>query len=117
MERVTRTVMHVVVVLSSLLAVSVYGMLTPAQVRGFRYPITWRLNSIAEKVLQNPKWPPEWPFSDDDFKRMDESDDSIFYDSPRLVSVALGALHRIFDSDLLLTEAAYIMCIMLTDSQ
>ena len=40
---------------------------------------------IAEKVLQNPQWPGEWPYSDDDFARMDESDDEIFYDQPRLV--------------------------------
>lgn len=38
-----------------------------------------------EKVLDNPKYPAEWPFSDDDFVRQDESDDSIFYESPRLV--------------------------------
>eukprot|EP00543_Licmophora_paradoxa_P006299 CAMPEP_0202448748 /NCGR_PEP_ID=MMETSP1360-20130828/7548_1 /ASSEMBLY_ACC=CAM_ASM_000848 /TAXON_ID=515479 /ORGANISM="Licmophora paradoxa, Strain CCMP2313" /LENGTH=221 /DNA_ID=CAMNT_0049066457 /DNA_START=116 /DNA_END=781 /DNA_ORIENTATION=+ len=39
---------------------------------------------MAEKVLENPKWPPEWPYSEMDFKRMDESDDKIFYESPRL---------------------------------
>jgi len=41
--------------------------------------------SIYERVLDEPKYPPEWPFSDDDFTRQDESIDSIFYDSPRLV--------------------------------
>jgi SAM-dependent methyltransferase len=40
---------------------------------------------IAEKVLQNPKWPPKWPYSDSDFARMDESEDIIFYSQPRLV--------------------------------
>ena len=40
---------------------------------------------VAEKVLQNPKWPPTWPYSDLDFSRMDESDDAIFYSQPRLV--------------------------------
>ena len=40
---------------------------------------------IAEKVLQNPQWPSDWPYSDDDFARMDEQDDGIFYDQPRLV--------------------------------
>jgi SAM-dependent methyltransferase len=39
---------------------------------------------IAEKVLQNPQWPPEWPYTAQDLSRMDESDDEIFYDSPRL---------------------------------
>ena len=66
--------------------------------------------TMAEKVLMNPKWPAEWPYSEwvevcllaspggivssniwsssaasVDFARMDESDDKIFYDSPRLV--------------------------------
>ena len=40
--------------------------------------------SIAEKVLASPKWPAEWPYSEMDFRRMDESDDKIFYDTPRL---------------------------------
>ena len=62
------------------------GLLIPSRVPGFRYPVTWPLNSMAEKVLQSPKWPAEWPYSEEDFKRMDESDDAIFYDSPRLVS-------------------------------
>eukprot|EP00428_Durinskia_dybowskii_P012579 CAMPEP_0170215434 /NCGR_PEP_ID=MMETSP0116_2-20130129/7353_1 /TAXON_ID=400756 /ORGANISM="Durinskia baltica, Strain CSIRO CS-38" /LENGTH=221 /DNA_ID=CAMNT_0010466009 /DNA_START=84 /DNA_END=749 /DNA_ORIENTATION=+ len=39
---------------------------------------------MAEKVLENPKFPPEWPYTEMDFRRMDESDDLIFYDSPRL---------------------------------
>jgi hypothetical protein len=40
---------------------------------------------VAEKVLLNPKWPSEWPYSDVDFARMDESEDTIFYNQPRLV--------------------------------
>ena len=40
---------------------------------------------MIEKVLQNPQWPPEWPYSPEDFKRMDESSDSEFYAQPRLV--------------------------------
>ena len=44
----------------------------------------------AEQVLEKPKWPPEWPYSDVDFARMDESEDSIFYDSPRLVRAENG---------------------------
>jgi SAM-dependent methyltransferase len=40
---------------------------------------------MAEKVLENPQWPSEWPYSDEDFRRMDESDDMMFYDQPRLV--------------------------------
>lgn len=43
------------------------------------------MKELAEGVLKNPKFPPEWPYSTSDFERQDESDDSIFYDSPRLV--------------------------------
>lgn len=43
------------------------------------------MKELAERVLTNPKFPPEWPYSPSDFERQDESDDSIFYDSPRLV--------------------------------
>ena len=39
----------------------------------------------AEDVLKNPKWPSTWPYSAQDFARADESEDEIFYDSPRLV--------------------------------
>jgi len=42
-------------------------------------------NNLAEKVLANPQWPPEWPFSAEDFSRMDEEDDAVFYNDPRLV--------------------------------
>jgi hypothetical protein len=58
----------------------------PSRVAGFRYPVTWPLNSMAEKVLETPQWPPEWPYTEVDFSRQDESDDAIFYDGPRLVS-------------------------------
>lgn len=40
--------------------------------------------TIYERVLSNPQWPPEWPFTDTDFIRQDESDDGLFYESPRL---------------------------------
>ena len=43
------------------------------------------MKDLAEGVLKNPQYPPEWPFSPSDFERQDESDDSIFYDQPRLV--------------------------------
>jgi len=41
--------------------------------------------TIYERVLSNPQWPPEWSFTDTDFIRQDESDDGLFYESPRLV--------------------------------
>ena len=54
------------------------------RVKGFRYPLAMSTKSLAEKVLANPQWPPAWPYSEQDFSRMDETDDAIFYDSPRL---------------------------------
>jgi len=55
---------------------------------------------MAEKVLQNPKWPDEWPYSPEDFTREDESDDGIFYQSSRLVyhidDSAVGALTKYY---------------------
>ena len=62
----------------------------PSRVQGFRYPLSMSSSAMAEKVLQSPKWPPEWPYSEVDFSRMDESDDTIFYDSPRLVGTLIG---------------------------
>jgi len=39
---------------------------------------------MAEKVLSNPKWPAEWPYTPQDLDRMDETEDTIFYETPRL---------------------------------
>lgn len=43
-----------------------------------------RLPDISA-ALANPAWPAEWPFSAADFARQDESRDTRFYDTPRLV--------------------------------
>ena len=43
------------------------------------------MKDLAEGVLRNPRYPPEWPYSPIDFERQDESDDSLFYSQPRLV--------------------------------
>jgi hypothetical protein len=53
----------------------------PSRAPGFRYPLVWPLNSMAEKVLEAPKWPPEWPYSENDFSRMDESGEFVRSDS------------------------------------
>jgi Methyltransferase domain len=59
------------------------------RVPGFRLPILaanpFDMKSMVEKVLEKAQWPAEWPYSDEDFKRMDESDDGLFYEAPRLV--------------------------------
>jgi SAM-dependent methyltransferase len=55
----------------------------PSKVPGYRMPISL-FGSMVEKVLENPKFPADWPYSAADFSRMDESNDGIFYDSPRL---------------------------------
>ena len=57
----------------------------PGRTPGFRFPLAFSMSSMAEKVLTNPKWPETWPYTEEDFKRMDESNDSYFYDQPRLV--------------------------------
>lgn len=46
--------------------------------------ITTMMSQI-DKVLATPKWPAEWPFKPIDFARQDESSDSIFYGTERLV--------------------------------
>jgi len=38
-----------------------------------------------KSILVHPNFPPEWPFSEEDLRREDETDDSLFYDQPRLV--------------------------------
>mmetsp|Transcript_43436 Transcript_43436/g.104951 ORF Transcript_43436/g.104951 Transcript_43436/m.104951 type:complete len:264 (-) Transcript_43436:45-836(-) len=76
----------------------------PSRAPGFRFPLTWPLQSMAEKVLEAPKWPDEWPYSEKDFVRMDESDDSVFYDSPRLCyhidDAAVSALTKFYETAL-----------------
>lgn len=57
----------------------------PGRVPGFRIPLAFSMSSMVEKVLENPQWPESWPFSSQDFARVDESDDGIFYNQPRLV--------------------------------
>ena len=64
-------------------AIALAFLPVPSKIPGYRMPITL-FGSMAEKVLENPKFPDEWPYSPADFSRMDESNDAIFYDSPRL---------------------------------
>jgi len=60
--------------------------------------------TVYEKVLENPKYPSEWPFSDSDFMRQDESDDEIFYEPSRLVyhidDDAVSALTKYYSENL-----------------
>jgi len=46
--------------------------LRPGAARGFRTSLQQlgATKSMAEKVLENPKWPPEWPYTPQDFARM-----------------------------------------------
>jgi cyclopropane fatty-acyl-phospholipid synthase-like methyltransferase len=61
-----------------------------SRISGFTYPVPWPpplnglFSTMAERVLENPKWPSEWPYSEADFRRMDESNDKNFYEAPRL---------------------------------
>ncbi|CAN0089229.1 unnamed protein product, partial [Discosporangium mesarthrocarpum] len=58
----------------------------------------------AEDVLKAPKWPEEFPFDEQDFKRYDESNDGIFYSQPRLVfhidDPAVKALTKYYSKNL-----------------
>jgi len=44
-----------------------------------------KMKELAEGVLRSPKFPPEWPYSPEDFMRQDESNDGLFYEQARLV--------------------------------
>lgn len=56
--------------------------------------------SAIEKVLDDPKWPAQFPFRPTDFQRYDEQPDTVFYDSPRFVThiddPAIGALTKYY---------------------
>ena len=70
---------------TSVSAFYVPSLLLPSKVPGFRYPCAVAMSSMVSKVLQNPKWPDTWPYTEQDFQRMDDSVDTIFYNEPRLV--------------------------------
>lgn len=57
-------------------------------------------NSPASRVFQSPRWPAAWPYTDDDFRRRDESDDVNFYDEPRFVThiddACIGAIRDFY---------------------
>lgn len=85
----------------------------PSKIPGYRLPITL-FGSMAEKVLDNPKWPPEWPYSPADFSRQDESNDAIFYDTPRLCyhidDAAVSALTQYYSENLKEGEDVLDIC-------
>lgn len=57
-------------------------------------------DSPVSKVFDAPNWPAAWPYSDADFSRQDESDDSNFYSEPRFVTHiddgAVGAIRNFY---------------------
>ena len=82
-----------------------------------------KMKDLAEVVLKSPQYPPEWPFSPSDFERQDESDDSIFYDQPRLVyhidDPCVDALTKYYsktlkDGDDVLVRIECAVCIYIT---
>lgn len=85
----------------------------PSKVPGYRMPITL-FGSMVEKVLESPKWPDEWPYSASDFTRTDESNDGIFYDSPRLCyhidDAAVSALTQYYSENLKEGEDVLDIC-------
>ena len=68
----------------SLVGGNASAFMLPSSVPGFRYPLAFSMSSMATKVLEKPKWPDAWPYTEQDFTRTDESDDAIFYDQARL---------------------------------
>lgn len=42
-------------------------------------------NYAVSDILKSPQWPPTWPYTPNDFRRQDETDDEDFYSQPRLV--------------------------------
>ncbi|GFH28289.1 methyltransf_11 domain-containing protein, partial [Haematococcus lacustris] len=55
-------------------------------VGGLRGVATAAVASEIEKVLEDPKWPAQWPFKPSDFQRYDEQPDTQFYSQPRFVT-------------------------------
>ncbi|KAK4602664.1 hypothetical protein RGQ29_011614 [Quercus rubra] len=45
-----------------------------------------RQKGAVEEILKNAEWPEQFPFKEEDFQRFDESPDSLFYETPRLVT-------------------------------
>jgi cyclopropane fatty-acyl-phospholipid synthase-like methyltransferase len=118
----TKYPFSMIISLLTLLLTDSYALLTtnafpfmpvPSRVPGYRMPITV-LGSIAEKVLERPKFPDEWPYSEQDFARMDESNDAVFYDSPRLVyhidDAAVTALTKYYSENLKEGEDVLDIC-------
>ena len=50
------------------------------------YPTHAPPPSLPRQVLEDPRWPAQFPFAPDQFERYDESSDTLFYDSPRFVT-------------------------------
>ncbi|XP_048492119.1 uncharacterized protein LOC104903974 isoform X3 [Beta vulgaris subsp. vulgaris] len=68
--------------------------------KGNSFLASARQKSAAEEVLKNVEWPEQFPFKDEDFQRYDESNDTMFYDSPRFVThiddYAIAALTKYY---------------------
>ncbi|KAL4652591.1 hypothetical protein ACB092_01G243100 [Castanea dentata] len=45
-----------------------------------------RQKGAVEEILKKAEWPEQFPFKEEDFQRFDESPDSLFYETPRLVT-------------------------------
>lgn len=54
--------------------------------RGDRQSAMGAVQSPIEKVLEDPKWPQEFPLKSSDFGRYDENPDELFYSQPRFVT-------------------------------
>jgi len=57
-------------------------------------------NSAVTHAFDGVEWPSAWPYTLDDFRRLDESDDGNFYGAPRFVThiddLAIGAIRDFY---------------------
>jgi len=57
----------------------------------------------AAKVLREAQYPDTWPYTEEDFSRIDESNDQLFYSQPRLVyhidEFAIRALTKFYKNN------------------
>lgn len=58
------------------------------------------LGDRIDRILKEAQYPDSWPFTTQDFSRLDESNDQLFYSQPRLVyhidNFAIRALTKFY---------------------
>jgi hypothetical protein len=71
---------------ATMLRLAMFLSHTASSMRSLRIPHAAPMSQIsAQDVLRAPQWPPTWPFTAEDFRRVDETPDADFYSQPRFV--------------------------------